>query len=156
MYKTISLYKISYLFFSSLSLLSRGVMWKRNRMDESDLLFYASHYHCDRVLWAVTPEKLNFTLLNGPVDSKHSAGYGETKLCRLKSIHRRRNLPVATPRRDPHAFAIEKLFPSKAQGRRLQFGVAVVDNKIYVVGGRDGLKTLSTVLFPYWESNHNH
>ncbi len=30
-------------------------------------------------------------------------------------------------------------------GRRLQFGVAVVDNKIYVVGGRDGLKTLSTV-----------
>ena len=32
-------------------------------------------------------------------------------------------------------------------GRRLQFGVAVVDNKIYVVGGRDGLKTLSTVLF---------
>lgn len=32
-------------------------------------------------------------------------------------------------------------------GRRLQFGVAVVDNKIYVVGGRDGLKTLSTVKF---------
>lgn len=30
-------------------------------------------------------------------------------------------------------------------GRRLQFGVAVVENKIYVVGGRDGLKTLSTV-----------
>lgn len=31
-------------------------------------------------------------------------------------------------------------------GRRLQFGVAVVENKIYVVGGRDGLKTLSTVI----------
>ncbi|XP_059919380.1 kelch-like protein 4 isoform X3 [Gadus macrocephalus] len=26
-------------------------------------------------------------------------------------------------------------------GRRLQFGVAVIDNKLYVVGGRDGLKT---------------
>ena len=30
-------------------------------------------------------------------------------------------------------------------GRRLQFGVAVIDSKIYVVGGRDGLKTLNTV-----------
>ena len=30
-------------------------------------------------------------------------------------------------------------------GRRLQFGVAVVEGKIFVVGGRDGLKTLSTV-----------
>ena len=30
-------------------------------------------------------------------------------------------------------------------GRRLQFGVAVVDGKIFVVGGRDGLKTLNTV-----------
>lgn len=30
-------------------------------------------------------------------------------------------------------------------GRRLQFGVAVVDGKLYVVGGRDGLKTLNTV-----------
>nr|KAF6492322.1 kelch like family member 4 [Molossus molossus] len=30
-------------------------------------------------------------------------------------------------------------------GRRLQFGVAVIDNKLYVVGGRDGLKTLNTV-----------
>lgn len=30
-------------------------------------------------------------------------------------------------------------------GRRVQFGVSVVDGKIYVVGGRDGLKTLSTV-----------
>ncbi|XP_072884296.1 kelch-like protein 1 isoform X2 [Hemitrygon akajei] len=30
-------------------------------------------------------------------------------------------------------------------GRRLQFGVAVIDDKLYVVGGRDGLKTLSTV-----------
>ncbi|KAF6090731.1 kelch like family member 4 [Phyllostomus discolor] len=29
--------------------------------------------------------------------------------------------------------------------RRLQFGVAVIDNKLYVVGGRDGLKTLNTV-----------
>jgi kelch-like protein 1/4/5 len=30
-------------------------------------------------------------------------------------------------------------------GRRLQFGVAVVDQCLYVVGGRDGLKTLNTV-----------
>ncbi|XP_008568430.1 PREDICTED: kelch-like protein 4 isoform X2 [Galeopterus variegatus] len=30
-------------------------------------------------------------------------------------------------------------------GRRLQFGVAVIDNKLYVVGGRDGLKTLNTM-----------
>uniref|UniRef100_T1IKY9 Kelch-like protein diablo n=1 Tax=Strigamia maritima TaxID=126957 RepID=T1IKY9_STRMM len=30
-------------------------------------------------------------------------------------------------------------------GRRLQFSVAVLDNKLYVVGGRDGLKTLNTV-----------
>lgn len=29
--------------------------------------------------------------------------------------------------------------------RRLQFGVAILDNKLYVVGGRDGLKTLNTV-----------
>ena len=30
-------------------------------------------------------------------------------------------------------------------GRRLQFGVAVLDNKLFIVGGRDGLKTLNTV-----------
>lgn len=30
-------------------------------------------------------------------------------------------------------------------GRRLQFGVAVLEDKLYVVGGRDGLKTLNTV-----------
>lgn len=30
-------------------------------------------------------------------------------------------------------------------GRKLQFGVAVIDGKIYVVGGRDGLKTLNSV-----------
>ncbi|NXI44943.1 KLHL4 protein, partial [Galbula dea] len=30
-------------------------------------------------------------------------------------------------------------------GRRLQFGVAVIDNKLYVVGGRDGLKTSNIV-----------
>ncbi|XP_048099596.1 kelch-like protein 5 isoform X1 [Alosa alosa] len=30
-------------------------------------------------------------------------------------------------------------------GRRLQFGVAVLDDRLYVVGGRDGLKTLNTV-----------
>ena len=29
--------------------------------------------------------------------------------------------------------------------RRLQFGVAVLDDKLYVVGGRDGLKTLNSV-----------
>lgn len=29
--------------------------------------------------------------------------------------------------------------------RRLQFGVAVMQNKLIVVGGRDGLKTLNTV-----------
>ena len=30
-------------------------------------------------------------------------------------------------------------------GRRLQFGVAVCQEKLFVVGGRDGLKTLNTV-----------
>ena len=30
-------------------------------------------------------------------------------------------------------------------GRRLQFGVSVVEGKLYVVGGRDGLKTLNSV-----------
>uniref|UniRef100_A0A6Q2XCM6 BTB domain-containing protein n=1 Tax=Esox lucius TaxID=8010 RepID=A0A6Q2XCM6_ESOLU len=30
-------------------------------------------------------------------------------------------------------------------GRRLQFGVCVLDQRLYVVGGRDGLKTLNTV-----------
>lgn len=30
-------------------------------------------------------------------------------------------------------------------GRRLQFGVAVLEDKLYVVGGRDGLKTLNSV-----------
>ncbi|XP_067903795.1 kelch-like protein 4 isoform X1 [Heterodontus francisci] len=30
-------------------------------------------------------------------------------------------------------------------GRRLQFGVAVIDSNLYVVGGRDGLKTSNTV-----------
>lgn len=30
-------------------------------------------------------------------------------------------------------------------GRRLQFGVAVIEDKLYIVGGRDGLKTLNTV-----------
>lgn len=29
--------------------------------------------------------------------------------------------------------------------RRLQFGVAVIEDKLYVVGGRDGLKTLNRV-----------
>lgn len=29
--------------------------------------------------------------------------------------------------------------------KRLQFGVAVLDNKLFIVGGRDGLKTLNTV-----------
>lgn len=29
--------------------------------------------------------------------------------------------------------------------RKLQFGSAVIDNKLYVVGGRDGLKTLNVV-----------
>lgn len=30
-------------------------------------------------------------------------------------------------------------------GRRLQFGVAVLDSKLFIVGGRDGLKTLNSV-----------
>lgn len=30
-------------------------------------------------------------------------------------------------------------------GRRLQFGVAVLDEKLFIVGGRDGLKTLNSV-----------
>ena len=30
-------------------------------------------------------------------------------------------------------------------GRRLQFGIGVIDGLLYVVGGRDGLKTLNTV-----------
>ena len=34
-------------------------------------------------------------------------------------------------------------------GRRLQFGVAVLEDKLYVVGGRDGLKTLNTVSTEY-------
>lgn len=31
--------------------------------------------------------------------------------------------------------------------RRLQFGVAVMEDKLIIVGGRDGLKTLNTVMF---------
>lgn len=34
---------------------------------------------------------------------------------------------------------------TRMSGRRLQFGVAVLENKLYVVGGRDGLKTMNTV-----------
>lgn len=30
-------------------------------------------------------------------------------------------------------------------GRRLQFGAAVMEDKLILVGGRDGLKTLNTV-----------
>lgn len=30
-------------------------------------------------------------------------------------------------------------------GKRLQFGAAVVDRKLIIAGGRDGLKTLNTV-----------
>ena len=30
-------------------------------------------------------------------------------------------------------------------GRRLQFGIAVIDGCLFVVGGRDGLKTMNTV-----------
>jgi kelch-like protein 1/4/5 len=30
-------------------------------------------------------------------------------------------------------------------GRRLQFGAVIVDKKLIVAGGRDGLKTLNTV-----------
>uniref|UniRef100_UPI00358F466F kelch-like protein 5 isoform X1 n=1 Tax=Myxine glutinosa TaxID=7769 RepID=UPI00358F466F len=33
----------------------------------------------------------------------------------------------------------------RLNARRLQFGVAVLDDRLYVVGGRDGLKTLNTV-----------
>lgn len=32
-------------------------------------------------------------------------------------------------------------------GRRLQFGVAVLEDKLIIVGGRDGLKTLNSVHF---------
>lgn len=32
-------------------------------------------------------------------------------------------------------------------GRRLQFGVAVMDDKLIIVGGRDGLKTMNSVRF---------
>ncbi|XP_026872563.2 kelch-like protein 4 isoform X3 [Electrophorus electricus] len=35
-------------------------------------------------------------------------------------------------------------------GRRLQFGVAVIEKKLYMVGGRDGLKTSNMVLL-YWK-----
>lgn len=30
-------------------------------------------------------------------------------------------------------------------GRRLQFGVAVMEDKLIIVGGRDGLKTMNSV-----------
>ena len=51
------------------------------------------------------------------------------------------------------ATSIEKYEPrtdnwlqvANMNGRRLQFGVAVVDDRLFVVGGRDGLKTLNTV-----------
>lgn len=33
--------------------------------------------------------------------------------------------------------------------RRLQFGVAVMQNKLIVVGGRDGLKTLNSVIINF-------
>lgn len=33
--------------------------------------------------------------------------------------------------------------------RRLQFGVAVMQNKLIVVGGRDGLKTLNSVFINF-------
>lgn len=32
-------------------------------------------------------------------------------------------------------------------GRRLQFGVAVMDDRLIICGGRDGLKTLNSVCF---------
>lgn len=34
-------------------------------------------------------------------------------------------------------------------GRRLQFGVAVMEDKLIIVGGRDGLKTLNSVSWSY-------
>ena len=33
---------------------------------------------------------------------------------------------------------------ASVSGRRLQFGAAFIDGRLYVVGGRDGLKTLNT------------
>uniref|UniRef100_A0A671MZ71 Kelch-like protein 5 n=1 Tax=Sinocyclocheilus anshuiensis TaxID=1608454 RepID=A0A671MZ71_9TELE len=45
-------------------------------------------------------------------------------------------------------FVVSKSFElmvAVMSGRRLQFGVAVLDDRLYVVGGRDGLKTLNTV-----------
>lgn len=53
----------------------------------------------------------------------------------------------------PNSCSIEKYDPrtnnwtqvDSISGHRLQFGVAVVEDKLFVVGGRDGLKTLNTV-----------
>lgn len=36
-------------------------------------------------------------------------------------------------------------YSASMNGRRLQFGAAIVEKKLIVVGGRDGLKTLNTV-----------
>lgn len=49
--------------------------------------------------------------------------------------------------------AIERYDPRKENwttigsmpGRKAQFAVAMLSNKLYVIGGRDGLKTLNTV-----------
>ena len=39
-------------------------------------------------------------------------------------------------------------------GRRLQFGVSVMDSKLYLAGGRDGFKTLNT--FECYDPSTNH
>lgn len=52
-----------------------------------------------------------------------------------------------------HYYSIESYEPrldkwtllKNMPARRLQFGVAVMDDKLIIVGGRDGLKTLNTV-----------
>lgn len=40
-------------------------------------------------------------------------------------------------------------------GRRLQFGVAVIGQKLYAVGTRDGFKTLNTVRYIFLIFNFN-
>lgn len=55
----------------------------------------------------------------------------------------------------PGAISIESYCPrldkwtllKNMTGRRLQFGVAVMEDKLIIVGGRDGLKTMNSVRY---------